>query len=194
MGNICTTYLDKQATLIFRFSFFFFLLKTISLKAQPGNFIVSLRAVFSFMCQNQHGFQADHSDLQRANSWGDPALVFTVFCKRPSPTESGVLCPRQRGLSWKCLKNCFNCPCYVCTLKVYGRIGWTEVWGFNFHQWTCGNHVDGDRRGTGRAWGRRVKYRGSFCRSSTCYRMQTWFCVVIYKKMLILPLIVHKCL
>lgn len=40
-----------------------FLFKNTSLKAQPGNSIVSLRAVFSFMCQNQHGFQTGHSDL-----------------------------------------------------------------------------------------------------------------------------------
>lgn len=41
----------------------FFLVQNASLKAQPGNSIVSLRAVFSFMCQNQRGFQAGHSDL-----------------------------------------------------------------------------------------------------------------------------------
>lgn len=56
-ANICTTSLDKQATL--HFSYF----KNTSLKAQPGNSIVSLRAVFSFMCQNQHGFQAGHLDI-----------------------------------------------------------------------------------------------------------------------------------
>lgn len=37
---------------------YIFLFKNTSLKAQPGNSIVSLRAVFRFMCQNQHGFQA----------------------------------------------------------------------------------------------------------------------------------------
>lgn len=41
----------------------FFRLENTSLKAQPGNSIVPLRAVFSFMCQNQHGLQAGHSDV-----------------------------------------------------------------------------------------------------------------------------------
>lgn len=41
-------------------------------KAQPGNAIVSLRAVFSFMSQNQHGFRTGHSEHHWATGGGTP--------------------------------------------------------------------------------------------------------------------------
>lgn len=78
-GWILAPHLRTSKQHFVSFFFFFLMFKNTSLKAQPGNSIVSLRAVFSFMCQNQHGFQAVHSDLMWVNRWwGSPALVFTV--------------------------------------------------------------------------------------------------------------------
>lgn len=62
------------------------------LKAQPGNSIVSLRAVFSFMCQNQHGFQTGHSEQLRRSSFGFYWILQMAFAHRAVRRRSLAAC------------------------------------------------------------------------------------------------------
>jgi len=149
----CTTSLDKQATLHFSY------LKTLPWRHNQ-EIPLFLWGQCSASCAkiNMASRQAIQIFSERT-AWGGPALVLTVYCKWPSPTEPHVPCTWQHALSWKCLNNYWRSPCYIiCTLKVHWHLWgseWPEDWGLpsNGH----GNHVDGDERGTGRAWGQRFQ-------------------------------------
>lgn len=65
-------------------------------KAQPGNSIVSSRAVFSFISQNQHGFPMGYSERHWATGGGAPE-----YCTRSPPTKlRPFLRPWQHVLVW----------------------------------------------------------------------------------------------
>lgn len=186
--TVCTTSLDKQATLHFSY------LKTLPWRHNQ-EIPLFLWGQCSASCAkiNMASRQAIQIFSERT-AWGGPALVLTVYCKWPSPTGPHVPCTWQHVLSWKCLNNYWHSPCYIiCTLKVHWHLWgseWPEDWGLpsNGH----GNHVDGDERGTGRAWGQR--FRSSYGRSPTSYCFSfaplqqeiVWkicsnlFCVTIY--------------
>lgn len=144
--NIFTTSPDKQAMLHFSF------LKTVPWRhRQETPLFLWGQCSASCAKTNIASLGCRPSWSQRENSWGGPALVFTVYCKGPSPTG-------PRVLGRKCLE---FCPCcIICTSK--GTVDICAGRRLCHRMDVEAMQMVTRCRGTGRAWGKR-RYGDGWC-------------------------------